>query len=181
MSAELDGDRFTGPPRPQSTAPDLRFPLQGGGFWNLANQDPHSFTMVIFYRGRHCPVCRGQLETVRAHLEQMVRLGVDVVAVSADNEATADRTRDEWDIAGVPLGYDLDLATMRSWGLFVSSSTTREEPEHFSEPALFLVQPDRAIYYAALTSMPFGRPRLDELIGGMEFVLASSYPARGDA
>jgi len=28
----------------------------------------------------------------------------------------------------------------------------------FIEPALFLVRPDRTLYYASVQSMPFGRP-----------------------
>ena len=41
---------------PDSQAPVLSLPLVGGGTWSLADQNPKNFTMVIFYRGLHCPV-----------------------------------------------------------------------------------------------------------------------------
>ncbi|ALM38426.1 alkyl hydroperoxide reductase/ thiol specific antioxidant/ Mal allergen [Streptomyces sp. FR-008] len=73
------------------------------------------------------------------------------------------------------------MKAMREWGLFVSEATHEQEPEYFNEPGLFLIKPDLKIYYEALTSMPFGRPAVRELIGGMSFVIENAYPARGNA
>ena len=53
---------------PDSQAPALSLPLVGGGTWTLANQSPKNFTMVIFYRGLHCPVCKMYLEKLKAAL-----------------------------------------------------------------------------------------------------------------
>jgi hypothetical protein len=44
-----------------------------------------------------------------------------------------------------------------------------------------LISPDRTVYYEALQSMPAGRPRLDDLLRGIEFWTANDYPARGNA
>jgi len=33
--------------------------------------------------------------------------------------------------------------------------------------------------YASLLSMPVGRPRLDDLLGGIDYWSAHDYPARG--
>jgi peroxiredoxin len=41
---------------PDSQAPVLSLPLVGGGTWSVTDQNPKNFTMVIFYRGLHCPV-----------------------------------------------------------------------------------------------------------------------------
>jgi len=49
------------------------------------------------------------------------------------------------------------------------------------EPALFLISPDRNVYYESILSMPVGRPRLDDLLGGIDFWTTNDYPARGDA
>jgi hypothetical protein len=49
----------------------------------------------------------------------------------------------------------------------------------FNEPALFLIRPDGTISYASLLSMPVGRPRLDDLLGGIDYWSAHDYPARG--
>ena len=50
----------------------------------------------------------------------------------------------------------------------------------FVEPALFLVRPDRTLYYASVQSMPFGRPCFDEMLRGIEKAIARDYPARGE-
>ena len=55
------------------------------------------------------------------------------------------------------------------------------EPERFNEPGLFLVKPDGSVYYEALSSMPWGRPHLDDVLNGIDYVLRSDYPARGEA
>lgn len=42
---------------PQTKAPELKVQLVGGEIWDLKEQNPEKFTMIIFYRGLHCPVC----------------------------------------------------------------------------------------------------------------------------
>ncbi|MFG3497075.1 peroxiredoxin-like family protein [Streptomyces sp. NPDC047928] len=169
------------PPRPRTKAPDLAVPLVGGGTWDLADQSPRNFTMVVFYRGLHCPACRGQLTRVEQRFEDLLALGVNPVAISADGRDRAEEAKQGWGLDRLPIGHDLSVPTMREWGLFVSRAADRHEPDRFNEPGLFLVKPDRELYYAAVTNMPFGRPPLDELIGGMSFVIDRAYPARGDA
>ena len=56
-----------------------------------------------------------------------------------------------------------------------------EEPPMFVEPALFLVRPDRTLYYASVQSMPFGRPCFDDVLKGIEMVVARDALARGEA
>ena len=58
---------------------------------------------------------------------------------------------------------------------------TEAEPPLFNEPALFLLRPDGTVYYVSLLSMPVGRPRLDELLGGIDYWAAHGYPARSEA
>ncbi|MFD9846762.1 peroxiredoxin-like family protein [Streptomyces parvus] len=168
------------PPRPRAKAPELSLPLVGGGDWNLAEQSPRNFTLIAFYRGLHCPACRAQLSDLEGRFQELMDLGVEPVAVSADSRERAEHARQEWGLAKLPVGYDLTVPTMRDWGLFVSESESENEPAQFSEPGLFLVSADQQLYYAAITSMPFGRPSLTELIGGMSFVINRSYPARGN-
>ena len=70
---------------------------------------------------------------------------------------------------------------MRSWGLFVSRGVKDDEPAVFNEPALFLIKPDGTVYYESLLSMPVGRPRLDDLLHGIDFWIENDYAARGAA
>lgn len=36
-------------------------PLLDGGTFHLADRHPKRFTMLVFFRGLHCPVCRVEL------------------------------------------------------------------------------------------------------------------------
>ena len=55
-----------------------------------------------------------------------------------------------------------------------------EEPALFSEPDVFIVRPDGTLCYGAVQTMPFARPRFDELPAALDFALARNHPARGE-
>ncbi len=167
--------------RPREQAPELELPLVGGGTFHLADRRPHQFTMVVFNRGLHCPVCQAQLRELDRRLNDLTERGIDVISLSGENAERATRMRDEWGIDRIPLAHGLTEAQMRSWGLFISRGITDDEPALFNEPALFLLRPDGTVYYEAILSMPVGRPRLDDLLGGIDFWAENDYPARGEA
>lgn len=168
--------------RPQAPTPALAVPLVGGGHWSLTDQHPDRFTMVVFYRGHHCPVCRGYLKQLDGLLDKLAEVGVtSVVAVSGDDEQRATRSAEEWGIGRLPLGYGQSVGSMREWGLFVSKGIEEGEPAEFGEPGLFLVRADGTLYAAVLNSMPFGRPHLDEIVGAIRWVNDNDYPARGES
>ena len=108
-----------------------------------------------------------------------------VLALSGDAMDRARAMADKLDSPGLRIGYDLPLRTARDWGLAISTSrgTTSigiEEPSMFAEPGVFLVRPDRTLYYAAVQTMPFARPHFSELLAAIDFALAKDYPARGE-
>jgi peroxiredoxin len=168
------------PVLPRQHAPDLELPLVGGDTFRLADRHPERYTMIVFNRGLHCPVCRAQLTELERRLDELSERGIEVVSVSGETEERATRMRDEWGIDQIPLAYGLTESAMRDWGLFVSRALGDYEPPVFNEPAIFLVQPDGSVYYEAILSMPVGRPRLDDLLGGIDFFTKHDYPARGD-
>ncbi|HEX7019893.1 MAG TPA: peroxiredoxin-like family protein [Gemmatimonadaceae bacterium] len=166
--------------RPTAPAPALTVRLLGGGIWTLAEQRPERFTMIVFYRGFHCPVCRAYLRDLDRRLEDFASRGVDVLAISGDDEARARATREDWGLERLRIGYGQSVASMRAWGLFVSRGIKDGEPPRFGEPGLFLVRPDATLFYIALNSMPFGRPSLADMLGAIDFVAETNYPARGE-
>ena len=167
--------------RPGASAPSLALPLAGGGTFRLADAAPRLFTMLVFNRGLHCPMCRAQLSELSRRFDELAEKGIDVVSISGESEQRANQIRDEWKIDNVPLAYGLSEAQMREWGLFVSRGIDADEPPVFNEPALFLISPDGSVYYESILSMPVGRPRLDDLLGGIEYWTANDYPPRGGA
>ena len=164
---------------PGSQAPELSVDTVGGRGWTLSEQEPERFTMIVFYRGRHCPVCRKYIGELDGLVGDFAERGVDVIAVSGDDEDRAEQSREEWELENVEIGYGLSEDQMAAWGLFVSSALLDDEPDRFSEPGLFLVDAENRVFYATVNSMPFGRPPLSEMLDAVDFVIGKDFPARG--
>ena len=171
---------------PRQPVPPLKVPTLSGESWDLARAAPERFTLAVFYRGLHCPVCRGYIGELDKLPEAFRQRGVEVMALSSDTEERARQTREDWGLTTLNLGYGLDLEVARSWGLYVSTSRGKtslgiEEPARFSEPGVFLVRPDGTLYWAAVQTMPFARPHFREMLAGLDFIIKNDYPARGEA
>ena len=166
--------------RPREPAPALHLELVGGGTWDLRERRPERFTMVVFYRGHHCPVCRKQLTELARRLDEFQQRGVEVIAVSGDTRERAQQSADEWKLNQLTVCYGLSEPMMRDWGLFVSSAIKESEPARFNEPALMLIEPDATVYFESIQSMPWARPQLDDVLHAIDYVLENHYPARGE-
>ena len=167
--------------RPTELAPDLTVPLLRGGTYRLADQRPRTFTMIVFFRGLHCPVCRAQLSELERRLDEFEHRGIELIVVSGETRERTTELAQEWGLEHLPLAYGLTEDQMRAWGLFVSHGINDGEPALFNEPGLFLISPDQTVYYESILSMPVGRPRVDDLLGGIDYWVAHGYPARGSA
>lgn len=167
--------------KPQTRVPKLNVPLVDGRQWNLHEQNPEHFTLIVFYRGLHCPICKGYLKDLQSRIGDFRAKGVEPIAISGDTQERAEQTVKEWGIDALPLGYGLSLDSAREWGLFISSGIKPGEPERFSEPGLFLVRPDGTLYAASVQTMPFARPAFKDLEAALDFVIKEDYPARGEA
>ena len=166
---------------PRQKTPSLAVQTVDGETFNLHERMPDKFTMIVFYRGVHCPVCKIQLRDLRDKLDEFSQRGVDVIAISADTEDRARRAKSEWNVGNVRIGYGLELSVAREWGLFVSSARKgSDEPALFTEPAIYLIQPDATLYFGSVQTMPFARPHFADIIKGIDFVLSKDYPARGE-
>lgn len=170
---------------PRQPVPALEVATVGGGRWSLAEQQPETFTLVVFYRGLHCPICSRYMGDLEKKLGQFAERGVSVVAVSSDSAERAAEAKAAWGLEKLTLGYGLDLDKAREWGLYISTSrgktsTGVEEPATFSEPGLFLIRPDGTLYFGTVQTMPFARPSFAEVLGALDFVIKNDYPARGE-
>src|SRR6266704_1886379 len=122
---------------PRQPVPPLNVNLAGGGLFDLRSERPKHFTLLVFYRGLHCPICKGQLRELESKLDEFDKRGVAVVAVSSDTKERAAQTREAWGLALLRIGYGLDLAVARSWdcssrqGAEMTSAGV-EEPDRFS-------------------------------------------------
>jgi peroxiredoxin len=172
--------------KPRQPVPPLEVGTLDDRSWKLADRKPDSFTMVVFYRGLHCPQCHRYLKGLADQLGAFEQRGVEVIAISTDERERAEQARRQWELAGLEVGYGLSLEQARAWGLYISNSrgvtsVGIEEPRQFNEPGLFLVRPDGTLYWAAVQSVPFARPQFDEVLKAVDFIKAKDYPPRGDA
>ncbi len=166
---------------PRQEVPELIVDTVNGMTWNLRDQQPKNFTLVVFYRGLHCPVCKTYLEELNSKIDEFRDKGVNVICISSNKGSLAEETTTKWDIEKLTIGFDFSIENARKWDLFVSEGISDKEPDVFFEPALFLIKPDRTLYAASIQSMPFARPKFDELLKSISFVLNEDYPARGEA
>jgi peroxiredoxin len=170
---------------PRQLVPDLSVPLVGGPRWRLCDQKPQHYTMLIFYRGLHCPECRGYLKEAEARVKDFKSAGVSVIALSCDSEMRGVATEKEWGLTYLHLAWGLTGQQARSFGLFLSRGQGMtplgiDEPALFCEPGLFLVRPDRTLFFASIQNMPFARPVLADVLRMVQWTVANNYPARGD-
>lgn len=171
---------------PRQAVPSLTVPLVGpDNDFDLAADAPERFTMLVFYRGLHCPLCKRYLGDLEKRLAEFEKRGVSVLALSSDGKDRAEQAKTDWELASLRIGYGLTLKDARAWGLFISSGRGKtsigiEEPALFSEPGLFLLRPDKTLYWSAVQTMPFSRPLFAEVLGALDFVIERDYPARGE-
>ena len=166
---------------PRQPVPDLEVQMTAGGMWRLADQKPPVFTMIAFYRGLHCPICKVYLKELEGKLDEFAKRGVEVIAISSDSAERARQAQREWGLPRLKIGYGLATERARQWGLFISRAIKDTEPDEFAEPGIFLVKPDGTLYCASIQTMPFARPSFDPILGAIAFIVANNYPARGEA
>ena len=155
------------------------------GPWSLSEQQPENFTMIVFYRGLHCPICSkyiGELARLEADFGE---IGTSVIALSQDTRERAEQAVADWNLGELTVGYEADDDTARAWGLHFSSSRGKTsigivEPDTFSEPGLFIVRADGTLYWSQVNTMPFARPHFREILGALKFAIENDYPARGE-
>ncbi|MEM7376907.1 MAG: peroxiredoxin-like family protein, partial [Pseudomonadota bacterium] len=159
---------------PRQKTPELSVDTLSHGGFNLSDETSERGTVVCFYRGLHCPICAKYLTELEKKVDDFAERGVGVLALSSDTEERAQAMADNIGASKMRIGYGLTLEKAREWGLYISTSRGKtsigiEEPALFSEPGLFLVSPDRALYYGSVQTMPFVRPHFSELVGALDF------------
>lgn len=158
--------------------PELNIKLVDGSTVTVGAPTDH-YTLLVVYRGKHCPRCKRYLNKLESMLPQWQEAGMKVVTLSADTQerATADVEEFGWTF---PVGYDLSEDDMRRLGLYITEPLSPDEaPRRFAEPGIFCLRPDGAIQIVCLSNGPAARPDLEELLDGMNFNIKNDRPTRG--
>lgn len=167
-------------PKPVAGAPLAPMPFHkaGGGMLEIGGPR-ENWTLLVVYRGKHCPRCKKYLNILDAMRGQWADAGFDIVVVSADPEvkAAADQAEFGWRF---DLGYGLSEAQMETLGLYVTEPLSPNETDRrFAEPGTFVIRPDGSLVLAAISNGPSARPELSELLDGMIFTKDNDRPPRG--
>lgn len=159
--------------------PDLSWPRIDGGAVEPALGT--GWRVLIVYRGQHCPLCKGYLKTLNDLLDDFKAADIAVSVLSADSldQAKGDAEKYRWTF---PVAYGLTVDQMRQLGLYISTPLSPQETDHdFPEPGLFVISPQGQTQIIDVSNAPFARPDLKSLLGGLQYVIAKSYPIRGQA
>lgn len=168
---------------PRTQVPTSNFNILDGEQRSLAEikANAKNFIVLLFYRGVHCPVCKGQLKDFNKHYTAFQSAGIDLYAISTDNGERANKAKEKWGIDQLPMVYDFPLLMAEKWGLYISAGRPdSNEPHYFSEPGLFVIRPNGELYASSVQTMPFTRPAADNLLKGLKYILENDYPARGE-
>ncbi len=144
-------------------------------------KEGNDWQMVIVYRGKHCPLCTRQLNTMAVHKAALEKIDIDLVAVSGDSKAQLEAHLPQL-IVNYPLYFGLTEEQMKTLGCYISIPRSPEETDHnFSEPAMFVVNGDRKIQVVDYSNNPFVRPDAERLISGLQWIRnpKNNYPIRG--
>lgn len=170
---------------PRQQVPQLSLPVVSGGTWDLSEDKPEKFTMLVVYRGLHCPICSRYLADLNNKIDKFTERGVNAIITSSDPEDRAEKAKTDWGLDKLTVTYGMTLEQGRQWGLYISKGIGKtsigiEEPALFLEPGLFLIRPDNELYFSTIQTMPFARPSFAEILGALDFVQSRNYPGRGE-
>ena len=96
---------------PRPPVPALNVPLTTGGRFVLGAEPGKVFDLLVFYRGLHCPICAKYLLELERLAPDFAQRGVQVVAISSDDEDRAKQMADKVKASGVKFAYGLSLAS----------------------------------------------------------------------
>ena len=104
---------------PRQPTPELVVPTLSGATWSLADAKPQRFSLIVFYRGLHCPICTTYVAELNKSVPELTTRGVETIAVSCDTEARAREAQTKWGLSQLTVGHSLTIETARAWGLYI--------------------------------------------------------------
>jgi peroxiredoxin len=157
-----------------SHIPDVDLATIDGTTTNLRDRAREQPTILVFYRGGWCPYCNTQLEQLRGVEAELIGLGYQLLAISADRPAKL-RESMERHSPGFILLSDSSMAASRAFGLAFQmdqkavqkyleydidlEAASGQTHHQLPVPAVYVVGTDRLVYFAY--AHPNHRIRLD--------------------
>ena len=136
----------------------------GGGTLSLPGDLAGSFGVVLFYRGSWCPYCNAQLSGFARAKDRLANLGIKVVALSVDDEATTKDLMAKHKIS-FPMGYGADARAIAA----ATGAYLNEDPLHLQTTG-FVLAPDGTVINAVYSSSAIGRLVAEDVIGMVTYL-----------
>lgn len=154
--------------------PELTVPAVGGGTIALPAALAGSWGVALIYRGAWCPFCNAQLAGYAAEKEALDGLGVKVVALSVDDEATSAATVAKNHLQ-FPVGHSANAdAIAAATGAFVNANP------RYLQPAGFVLAPDGAVRGAVYATSAIGRMLAKDVVGFVGYLQSVAAKAAAE-
>jgi peroxiredoxin len=149
---------------PGDAFPPLTLALPGGDTLELPAAFAGRHTVVLLYRGSWCPYCNAQLRAFQRAHDRLAELGVRVVALSVDDEATTRATIAKHGLT-FPVAHSADARALHeALGAFISG-----EPPHL-ESTGFVLDPAGRVVVGVYSSGAIGRLVPDDVAGLIRYL-----------
>jgi peroxiredoxin len=123
-----------------------------------------SYGVVLIYRGHWCPYCNAQLAGFERASAKLSALGIQVVALSVDDQATTAGLVEKLKLR-FPVGYGADAGQVASaTGAYVADGA------RYLQTTGFLLAPNGSIEVAVYSSSAIGRLVADDVAGMVEYL-----------
>jgi len=154
MTALRNGDVF----------PSLTIGAVGGAAISLPDDLAGSYGVVLMYRGSWCPYCNTQLAAFSRAAQKLSDLGVKVVALSVDDEATSTALVAKHRLA-FPVGYGADADAIAA----VTGAYTNDNPRYLQSTG-FVLDPNGKVITGVYSTTAIGRLVADDVAGFVSYV-----------
>jgi peroxiredoxin len=148
------GDRF----------PELEFRVPGGQSVRLPERFDGQFGVLLFYRGSWCPYCNAQLRAFERSSSVLAGVGVQIAALSVDDEATTADLIDKHALT-YPVGFGADARAIADLtGAFVNP-----DPVYLQSTG-FVLDPRGKVVVSVYSSGAIGRLVPEDVAGLVRYL-----------
>lgn len=136
-------------------APTFTLPDSDGTAVSLADVNSEQPVLLLFYRGDWCPFCMSQLDSIKGVLPQLKKQGVQVIAISPDQQAAAKNTRRQFGQGFIFLS-DVDSKVISEFGI--------ARDDQLPHPAVYLIKQGGEVAWFYASEDYKKRPTGEQLI-----------------
>jgi peroxiredoxin len=149
---------------PGDSFPRLTVSTPGGQTVTVPDTFANGFGVVLLYRGSWCPYCNAQLGAFQRAGDTLTDLGIQVVALSVDDEATTAALVEKLGLT-FPVGHSADArAVAELTGAFVNA-----DPPYLQSTG-FVIDPQGKVIVSVYSSGAIGRLVPEDVVGLVRYL-----------